>query len=66
MREVLLDRVVAVVNDEAITQHDLNEQRAAVLVQLRESKVSPPAPDVLERQLLEPRAEDGPEDGSSR
>ena len=52
-REVLLDRVVAVVNDEAITQHDLNEQRAAVLVQLRESKVSPPAPDVLERQLLD-------------
>lgn len=52
-REVLLDRVIAVVNDEAITQHDLNEQRTAVLVQLRESKVSPPAPDVLERQLLE-------------
>ena len=52
-REVLLDRVVAVVNDEAITQHDLNEQRVAVLVQLRESKVAPPAPDVLERQLLE-------------
>lgn len=52
-REVLLDRVIAVVNDEAITQNDLNEQRAAVLVQLRESKVVPPAPDVLERQLLE-------------
>jgi peptidyl-prolyl cis-trans isomerase SurA len=53
VREVLLDRVIAVVNDEAITQHDLNEQRAAVLVQLRESKVAPPAPDVLERQLLD-------------
>lgn len=52
-REVLLDRVIAVVNDEAITQLDLNEQRVAVLVQLRESKVAPPAPDVLERQLLE-------------
>ena len=52
-REVLLDRVIAVVNDEAITQHDLNEQRIAVLVQLRESKVPPPAPDVLERQVLE-------------
>ena len=45
--------MVAVVNDEAITQHDLNEQRVAVLVQLRESKVAPPAPDVLERQVLE-------------
>ena len=52
-REILLDRVIAVVNDEAITQHDLNEQRVAVLVQLRESKVTPPAPDVLERQVLE-------------
>ncbi len=45
--------MIAVVNDEAITQHDLNEQRVAVLVQLRESKVAPPAPDVLERQVLE-------------
>ena len=44
---------MAVVNDEAITQHDLNEQRLAVLVQMREGKVAPPAPDVLERQLLE-------------
>ena len=52
-REVLLDRVVAVVNDEAITQHELNEQRRSVLIRLRESKVAPPAPDVLEKQLLE-------------
>lgn len=52
-RESLLDRVVAVVNDEAITQHEINEQRAAALVQMREAKVPPPAPDVLERQLLE-------------
>ena len=52
-REVLLDRVIAVVNDEAITQHELNQQRQSVLVQLRESKVAPPAADVLERQLLE-------------
>ena len=52
-RETLLDRVVAVVNSEAITQYELNEQRKTVLIQLRESKVTPPAPDVLERQLLE-------------
>ena len=44
---------MAVVNDEAITQHDLNEQRLAALVQMREGKVTPPAPDVLERQILE-------------
>lgn len=52
-RETLLDRVVAVVNDEAITQHELNEQRRAIMLQLRESKIPPPAPDVLEKQLLE-------------
>ena len=52
-REVLLDRVVAVVNNEAITQHEVNEQRKGVLLQLRESRVQPPAPDVLERQLIE-------------
>jgi peptidyl-prolyl cis-trans isomerase SurA len=52
-REVLLDRVVAVVNDEAITQHELNEQRRTVAVQMREAKMTPPAPDVLERQVLE-------------
>ncbi|HEX4884365.1 MAG TPA: peptidylprolyl isomerase [Casimicrobiaceae bacterium] len=52
-REVLLDRVVAVVNDEALTQHELNEQRRAVLVQMREAKVAAPPADVLERQLLE-------------
>jgi peptidyl-prolyl cis-trans isomerase SurA len=52
-REVLLDRVIAVVNNEAITQYELNEQRSAALVQMREAKVTPPSPDVLERQLLD-------------
>lgn len=52
-REVLLDRVIAVVNDEALTQFELDEQRKTVLVQMREAKVTPPAPDVLERQVLE-------------
>jgi peptidyl-prolyl cis-trans isomerase SurA len=52
-REVLLDRVIAVVNDEALTQHELEQQRRAILVQMREAKVTPPAPDVLERQVLE-------------
>jgi len=52
-REALLDRVVAVVNDEAITQHEVAEQRRSVLMQMREAKVSPPAPDVLDRQVLE-------------
>jgi peptidyl-prolyl cis-trans isomerase SurA len=52
-REALLDRVVAVVNDEAITQYEVAEQRRAVLMQMREAKVTPPAPDVLDRQVLE-------------
>ena len=52
-REALLDRVVAVVNDEAITQYEVAEQRRTVLMQMREAKVSPPAPDVLDRQVLE-------------
>ena len=52
-REVLLDRVVAVINDEALTQFELEEQRRTILVQMREAKVTPPAPDVLERQVLE-------------
>ncbi len=49
----LLDRVVAVVNDEAVTQFELNEQKRAVLAQMQASKVTPPAQDVLDRQLLE-------------
>ena len=52
-REALLDRVVAVVNDEAITQYEVAEQRRSVLMQMREAKVTPPAPDVLDRQVLE-------------
>jgi peptidyl-prolyl cis-trans isomerase SurA len=52
-REVLLDRVIAVINDEALTQYELEEQRRAVLVQMREAKMAPPTPEVLERQILE-------------
>ena len=52
-REALLDRVVAVVNDEAITQYEVAEQRRGVLLQMREAKMTPPAPDVLDRQVLE-------------
>lgn len=50
---VELDRVIAVVNDEALTQWDLNEQKRVVLQQMKASNVPPPAPDVLEKQLLE-------------
>jgi peptidyl-prolyl cis-trans isomerase SurA len=48
-----LDRVVAIVNDEAITQWEINEQKRMALAQMKAQKVAPPAPDVLEKQLLE-------------
>jgi len=50
---VALDRVVAVVNNEAVTQYDVNEQKRIVMAQMRDAKVSPPPPDALERQVLE-------------
>jgi len=52
-RTVLIDRVVAIVNDEALTQYDINEQTRGVLAQMKAAKVTPPAPDVLEKQLLD-------------
>ena len=50
---VPLDRVVAVVNNEAVTQFDVNEQKRVVMAQMRDAKVPPPPPDALERQVLE-------------
>src|SRR5438067_2536799 len=47
-----LDRVLVVVNDEAITQWDLNEQRRVVLQQLKASNVTPPPADILDKQVL--------------
>ena len=50
---VPLDRVLVVVNDEAITQFDVNEQRRVVLSQLKASNITPPSADVLDKQVLE-------------
>ncbi len=50
---VPLDRVIAVVNDEALTRYDLEEQKRTVLQQMRAQKVTPPPEDVLDKQLLE-------------
>jgi peptidyl-prolyl cis-trans isomerase SurA len=52
-RVVAIDRVIAVVNDEAITQYDLDDARRIVLQQLKQQNVQQPAPDVLEKQVLE-------------
>ncbi|HSQ82943.1 MAG TPA: peptidylprolyl isomerase [Casimicrobiaceae bacterium] len=50
---VPLDRVIVVVNDEAITQWDLNEERRVFLRQLKASNITPPADDVLDKQVLQ-------------
>ena len=50
---VTLDRVIAVVNDEALTQYDLDAQKRAVLAQMKTQNVTPPPNDVIEKQLLE-------------
>jgi peptidyl-prolyl cis-trans isomerase SurA len=50
---VSLDRVIAVVNDEALTQWDIREQKRVVLEQLKASNIQPPPADVLDKQVLE-------------
>ena len=52
-RVVPLERVVAVVNDEALTQWEISEQKRVVLGQMKAQNVPPPAPDVLEKQVLD-------------
>jgi peptidyl-prolyl cis-trans isomerase SurA len=48
-----VDRVVAVVNDEAITQHDVDDASRIVLQQMKQQKLQPPPAEVLEKQVLE-------------
>ena len=50
---VALDRVVAVVNNEALTLYEMNEQKRILVQQLRESRLQPPSPDVLDKQVLD-------------
>jgi len=50
---VPLDRVIAVVNDEALTQYELDEQKRIVSSQMRAANVKPPPADVFEAQILE-------------
>jgi peptidyl-prolyl cis-trans isomerase SurA len=48
-----LDRIVAVVNDEAITVSELETRTRVALAQLRRQNINPPPADVLRRQVLE-------------
>jgi peptidyl-prolyl cis-trans isomerase SurA len=50
---VSVDRVVAIVNDEALTQYELDDARRVVQQQLKQQKVQPPAAEVLDKQVLE-------------
>ncbi|MBI2289658.1 MAG: peptidylprolyl isomerase [Betaproteobacteria bacterium] len=52
-RVVLLDRIVAVVNDQVITRRDLDERITVVLTQLRQQGTPLPSREVLEKQVLE-------------
>jgi peptidyl-prolyl cis-trans isomerase SurA len=52
-RVVNVDRVIAIVNDEAVTQYELDDARRVVQQQLKQQKVQPPAADVLDKQVLE-------------
>lgn len=49
----VIDSVVAVVNDEVITRQELNERLRVVIGQLQKQGTPLPAPEVLERQILE-------------
>jgi len=50
---VLLDRIIAVVNEEVITRRDLDDRMKVVTVQLKEQGTPAPPVDVLERQVLD-------------
>jgi peptidyl-prolyl cis-trans isomerase SurA len=50
---VTVDRVIAIVNDEAVTQYELDDARRVVQQQMKQQKVQPPAADVLDKQVLE-------------
>lgn len=52
-RVQFIDRIVAVVNNDIITQHELNERIRVVKNQLEGQKIQLPPQDVLEKQLLE-------------
>jgi len=50
---IVIDRIVAVVNDEAITARELEERSRFAMKQLSQQGTAPPPLSVVERQLLE-------------
>ena len=49
----LVDRIVAVVNTDVITQRDLNERMSIIEHQLQKQHTQVPPRDVLQKQVLE-------------
>ena len=52
-RIVLADRIVAVVNDEAITRQELDERVRTVRAQMRRQGTAPPSGEEFEKQVLD-------------
>ena len=50
---VVLDRIIAVVNDDVITRLDLDERLRFATLQLKQQGTSPPPREALEKQLLD-------------
>jgi peptidyl-prolyl cis-trans isomerase SurA len=48
-----IDRIVAVVNEDVITRHELDERLGMVMKQLKKQGTALPAPEILEKQVLE-------------
>ena len=48
-----IDRIVAVVNDDVITRHELDEHLDTVTRQLQKQGTSLPSPEAMEKQILE-------------
>lgn len=48
-----LDRIVAIVNNDVITQQELNNRVSVIVVQLKKNSTELPPPDVLQKQVLE-------------
>ena len=50
---VLLDRVVAVVNDDVVLESELTQRMVAIYSQIQQSGTQPPTEDILRSQVLE-------------
>ena len=50
---VVIDRIIAVVNDEVVTERELAARVDFALRQLAQQGTQPPARQILEKQLLE-------------